>query len=288
MESVNFTKMHSAGNDYIYINALEHKLGNLPELAKKVSHRRYGIGSDGLVILTKGESTEYKIKMYNADGSESNMCGNALICIAKYIYEKLNNTDPKILLELGTKTYPLKVILNSQGRVDVVEVQMGQVDLTMQGFIDPELAPSTNYQKGWIEQNFTFKDKTIKASLVAFGNPHLVIFVDDLKKHNLAEWASLVTASPIFLKGINLELVQVLSKNEVIQKTWERGSGETWACGSGACAVCVAGLLSGKTEQSILVNLLGGQLDLKAQLNQERKVFLKGKPVEICSGELLI
>lgn len=274
-----FTKMHSAGNDYIFVEVDKIKNQDQPQLARKISHRHYGVGSDGLVVIYKNGSL-ISLKMYNSDGSESPMCGNALICIGKYLFERKLILEKSFLVELGQQKYKLSVTLDEQKKIVTTTVHTGSPDLTMKNFVNLKLIPKTNYQNGWVEQVFNFGDWQTTGTLVSFENPHLVIFCDNVRQQNLEKLATAITDSKFFPAGINLELAQIKNKQTVFQRTWERGSGETWACGSGACAVCVAGFLSGKTQAKISVNLLGGILELELKQNH---ILMSGTPTEIFS-----
>ena len=237
--------MHCAGNHYVYLFSNELHIKNLSssflsQLAIKISHPKFGVGSDGLVLLAKDKKTKIKMRMFNADGSESAMCGNALCSVAKLFYERGIEKKTEFSIELGNSHYPVKLFLDKAKKVVSVTVEIGTPNLEMKCFINPKLLKK---QRAWIEHNFSFtikkKTRNFKGTLVSFNNPHLVIFCKDIEKIPLAEWGTEIEKNPLFPKGINIEFVQKINPKEVRQRTWERGTGETWACGSGACAVCV-------------------------------------------------
>ena len=292
MNKIKFTKMHSAGNHYIYLHSEPLKnisSKDLSNLAIKMSHPQYGVGSDGLVLISK----EKKMRMFNRDGSESAMCGNALCSVAKLLYERGIEKKTEFFIELGNKSYPVKLLLDKAKKILSVTVCIGSPDLEMKGFINPKLFKTQQIKKqqAWVEHKFSFtiKGKTLsfKGTLVSFNNPHLVIFCEDIDKIPLQEWGAEIEKEALFPKGINIEFVQKINAKKVRQRTYERGTGETWACGSGACAVCVAGFLSKRTEKKIQIQLLGGKLEL--DWNQEKNnISLTGQPVEVFSGEFII
>ena len=283
--------MHCAGNHYVYLFSDELRIKNLSssflsQLAIKISHPKYGVGSDGLVLLAK--SKKIKMRMFNANGSESAMCGNALCSAAKLLYERGIEKKSEFSIELGKFYYPVKLWFDKVQKIKKVTLQMGVPDLEMKCFINPKLLKK---QRAWIEHNFSFtiKGKTLsfKGTLVSFNNPHLVIFCKDIEKIPLADWGAEIEKDALFPQGINIEFVQKINPKEVRQRTWERGTGETWACGSGACAVCVAGFLSKRTENKIQIQLLGGKLEIN--WNQEtNNISLTGQPVEVFSGEFVV
>ncbi len=290
--------MHCAGNHYVYLFSDELRIKNLSssflsQLAIKISHPKYGVGSDGLVLLAKSKKTKIKMRMFNANGSESAMCGNAICSAAKLLYERGIEKKSEFSIELGKFYYPVKLWFDKVQKIKKVTLQMGVPDLEMKCFINPKLLKTQQLKKQrvWVEHNFSFtikkKTRNFKGTLVSFNNPHLVIFCKDIEKIPLAEWGTEIEKNPLFPQGINIEFVQKINPKEVRQRTWERGTGETWACGSGACAVCVAGFLSKRTENKIQIQLLGGKLEIN--WNQEtNNISLTGKPVKVFSGEFVV
>ncbi len=256
MEEIAFTKMEGAGNDYVYVDALLIPVSQPERLAREISHRRFGIGSDGLVLIVPSQTADLRMIMYNADGSPSDMCGNAIRCVGKYAWEHglVNNTN--IRVETGDGVKKLNLFLDRRNEVKTVSVEMGVPE-----FRAP-LIPSTLTDELIVERLFDFDDFCLKGTLVSMGNPHFVTYVEDIGSVPVSHWGPDIEYSEYFPDRINIEFVQILSKTEVMQRTWERGSGETWACGTGAAAVCVAGVAAGRTESDLLVRLKGGELNL--------------------------
>jgi diaminopimelate epimerase len=277
MDALNFTKMEGAGNDYVYINLFEERIENPEELAKIISHRHFGVGSDGLVLIAPSKIADLRMIMYNSDGSESEMCGNAIRCVGKYAFERKLVHAEQITVETGAGVKTLKLNVNCRNLVETVVVQMGEPEL------NGRLIPSTLGGEQIVDQQFSFGSLILKGTLVSMGNPHFVTFVDNVVDTPVQEWGSIIECADYFPNRINVEFVQIISKNEVIQRTWERGAGETWACGTGASAVCVAGILNGVTSETITNHLTGGDLKLtwKGPGNQ---VIMEGPAKEVFSG----
>lgn len=277
MNPVKFTKMEGAGNDYIYINLFEEQLENPPEMAQQMSHRHFGVGSDGLVLIAPSQSADIRMIMYNPDGSESEMCGNAIRCVGKFAWERQLVQEQKITVETGAGIKTLDLNVNANNRVESVTVSMGEPELNAQRI------PSTLEGETVVNQPFDFGPFKLHGTLVSMGNPHFVTFVDQVEDIPVKEWGSLIEHDTRFPNRINVEFVQVLSSTEVRQRTWERGAGETWACGTGASAVCVAGVLNGLTDETILNHLLGGDLRLTWQ-GPGHQVIMEGGAREVYSG----
>ncbi|HKJ05629.1 MAG TPA: diaminopimelate epimerase [Geopsychrobacteraceae bacterium] len=272
-----FTKMHGAGNDYVYINGFEEQVGDLPELARRVSNRNFGVGSDGLIVILPSEQADLRMRMFNADGSEAEMCGNGIRCVAKYAYDHELVTQREVRVETGAGILTLQLFPGIDGKIARVRVDMGKPalnrgDIPMRG---PAAEPAQNLI-------ITVADKTFEATCVSMGNPHCIIFVDNVTDFPLDHYGPLIENHPWFPNRINVEFVQVVSPTEVIQRTWERGAGETLACGTGASAVTVAGVLTGRTERKIINHLLGGDLDL--EWSEDGSVFKTGPAVEVFTG----
>jgi diaminopimelate epimerase len=273
-----FTKMHGAGNDYVYINGFEDQVADPAELARQVSDRNFGVGSDGLILILPSEDADLKMRMFNADGSEAEMCGNGIRCVAKYAYDHGLTDQKEIRVETGAGILTLQLFPGVDGKIARVRVNMGQPALMRGGIpmTGPADEPAQNLK---IEVD----GKLFDATCVSMGNPHCVIFIDDVSNFPLEHYGSLIEHHPWFPNRINVEFVQVISPNEVIQRTWERGAGETLACGTGASAVAVAGVLTGRTERKILNHLRGGDLEL--EWAEEGSVFKTGPAVEVFSGD---
>lgn len=272
-----FTKMHGAGNDYVYINGFEEQPADPGELARRVSNRNFGVGSDGLILILPSQRADLRMRMFNADGSEAEMCGNGIRCVAKYAYDHGLVDQREIRVETGAGILTLQLFPGVDGKISRVRVNMGLPALK-RGEI-PMTGPADEPA-----QNLTIEvgDKVFDATCVSMGNPHCVIFVDDVSEFPLEHYGPLIEHHPWFPNRINVEFVQVVSPTEVIQRTWERGAGETLACGTGASAVTVAGVLTGRTERKILNHLRGGDLEL--EWNREGSVFKTGPAVEVFTG----
>ena len=278
---LNFTKMQGAGNDYVYFNGFDQSLPeDLPQLAIQVSDRRFGIGGDGLIAILPSHSADARMRMFNADGSESEMCGNGIRCCAKYVYDHGICKRESLSIETGAGVLSLVLTLAS-GRVSSVTVDMGIPKLEA-AQIPTTLGSSSDSRV--VNYPIEFRGHTLFATCVSMGNPHCVIFVPEATDELVLEIGPLIERDDRFPKKTNVEFVEVLSPGEVRQRTWERGSGETWACGTGASAVCVAGVLTGHTERQILNSLRGGQLRLRWD-EKSSHVFMTGPAVEVFSGQ---
>ncbi|MGB0597825.1 MAG: diaminopimelate epimerase [Rubripirellula sp.] len=275
-----FTKMHGAGNDYVYIDCFAQAVpSDLPELAQKIADRRFGVGGDGLILIRPSGSGDARMQMFNADGSESEMCGNGLRCVAKYVYDHGIARKRQLTLETGAGLLPVDLDIGSDDRVRQVTVDMGPPRL------DASEIPTTLSAAGQIvDHEFQVGEQSLRVTCVSMGNPHCIVFVDRATDDLVLGLGPLIERDPRFPNRINVEFVEVVSPGEVKQRTWERGSGETWACGTGASAVCVAGVLTGRTERSILNHLLGGDLTLEWK-EDSGHVWMTGPATEVFSGE---
>lgn len=273
-----FTKMHGIGNDYVYVNCFAEELPAAPEkIAPLVSDRHFGIGGDGLILITPSEVADARMRMFNADGSESEMCGNGLRCVAKYVYD--HDIAKKETLALETGAGVLTVQVNAEnGLVQQVRVNMGQPILA------GKKIPTTWDANPVVNQKIEIAGQTFEVTCVSMGNPHCVIFVEEATDELVLKFGPQIERSSYFPARVNVEFVEVISPTEVRQRTWERGSGETLACGTGASAVCVAGVLTGRTERKILNHLLGG--DLQLEWNEaDNCVYKTGGATEVFTGE---
>ena len=272
-----FTKMHGAGNDYVYINGFEEQIDDPVALAIQVSHRQFGIGSDGLILILPSDVADVRMRMFNIDGSEGEMCGNGIRCVAKYAYDHNLVDQLDITVETGGGVLSLVMSTGSSGFVERVRVNMGEPrlkrgDIPMTGSVSDRA----------VAISLEVSDQLYEITCVSMGNPHAVIFVDDVEHFPVAEIGKLIENHSWFPERTNVEFVQVLSPTEVKQRTWERGSEETLACGTGASAVTVAGVLTGRTERSIINHLRGGDLELEWLENGS--VMMTGPAVEVFSG----
>jgi diaminopimelate epimerase len=276
-----FTKMHGAGNDYVYVDCFKETVDNPAETAIKVSNRNFGIGSDGLILIMPSDKADVRMRMFNSDGSESEMCGNGIRCVAKYAYDHGIVTKTEITAETGAGILTLQLFPNAANKVDRVRVNMGlprlsREEIPMNGTPTPQV----------VAEELTVLDKTFKITCVSMGNPHCIIYVDDVDNFPVATYGPLIENHQLFPRRTNVEFIQIISRTEVKQRTWERGAGETLACGTGASAVCVAGVLNNLTDRKILNHLAGGDLELEWVENGP--VFMTGPATEVFSGEILL
>lgn len=272
-----FTKMEGCGNDYVYVNGFEEKIDNPNEVAIAVSDRHFGIGSDGLIIINPSEVADFKMCMYNADGSEGKMCGNGIRCVAKYVYD-FNLTDKDVITVetlSGIKTLKLNV---ENGKVKTVRVNMGAP------ILECDKVPVKYDDENMINKPVKVDGKTFNITCVSMGNPHAVTFINDTDNLEIEKIGPKFENNEIFPDKVNTEFIQIIDKNIVKMRVWERGSGETFACGTGACASVVASVLNGLTENKVTVKLLGG--DLEIEYNQdENTVYMTGPARVVFTGE---
>ncbi len=275
-----FTKMHGAGNDYVYVDCFSESVPeDLPSLAQRIADRRFGVGGDGLILIRPSQRGDARMQMFNADGSEAEMCGNGLRCVAKYVYDHGIARKRQLKLETGAGVLSVDLELGEDDRVDQVTVDMGPPKL------EASEIPTTLLDAGRIvDHEVMFGDQVLRVTCVSMGNPHCIAFVDKLTDDLVLGLGPVIERDPRFPERVNVEFVQVLSPAEVRQRTWERGSGETWACGTGASAVCVAGVLVGRTQRTILNHLLGGDLTLRWD-EVSGSVFMTGPAEEVFQGE---
>lgn len=273
-----FTKMHGCGNDYVYVNLFEETIKNPAELSIKISDRHFGIGSDGLITIGPSEIADFTMHIYNADGSEAEMCGNGVRCVGKYVYDHGLTDKTEVTVETGAGIKIL--ILNvKDGKVDTVRVDMGEP-----AFAPVEIPVIAEGEKV-IAAPIIVGDKEWKMTCVSMGNPHAVVFVDDVKYFPIENYGPLFEHHACFPQRTNTEFVEVLSRTEANMRVWERGSAETWACGTGTCATVVACILNGLTDRTVLVHLLGGDLTIEWDENTNH-VFMTGPATEVFHGEI--
>ena len=268
--------MQGLGTDYVYVNCLEEKLENPSKTAIQVSDRHFGIGSDGLILINPSEVADFEMEMYNADGSRGEMCGNGIRCVAKYVYDYGLTDKTQISVETlgGIKYLDLTV---ENGKVKLVKVDMGRP------ILEPAQIPIVAEGDTVIDAPILVDGKEYRMTGVSMGNPHTVVFMNDVKNLEIEKIGPLFENHERFPKRINTEFVKVLDRKTVEMRVWERGSGETLACGTGACAVAVACILNGLTENEVTVKLLGG--DLKIQWDREKDtVFMTGPAVTVFDG----
>ncbi|MGO9110986.1 MAG: diaminopimelate epimerase [Thermoguttaceae bacterium] len=279
---MHFTKMQGTGNDYVYVDCFSEPIPpQLDMLARKISDRHFGVGSDGLILICKSQQADARMRMFNADGSESEMCGNGIRCVAKYVYDQGICRNETLRIETGRGVLNLNLEV-AGGRVQRVDVDMGEPVLAS------VLIPTTLPGSPVVNADLNIADsngagRKLCVTCVSMGNPHCVTFVDELTDDWVLGVGPKLETDPHFPRRVNTEFVQVLSRTEIRMRVWERGSGETLACGTGACAVCVASVLSGRTERKILAHLRGGDLDL--HWAEDGHVHMTGPAVEVFRGE---
>lgn len=273
-----FTKMQGLGNDYVYVNCFEEKVENPSELAVKVSDRHFGIGSDGLILICPSEVADFRMTMFNADGSESEMCGNGIRCVGKYVYDYGLTDKTEVSVETLAGIKYLKFIIKD-GKVDMVTVNMGEPILR------PELVPVVGEGDAVIDSPIEVAGKEYKMTCVSMGNPHSVVFVDDVDNFPLHEVGPLFEHHKAFPRRVNAEFCQVIDRTHARMRVWERGTGETLACGTGTCATAVACILNGKTEDEVTVTLLGGDLIIRWD-REENVIYMTGPARVVFDGEI--
>lgn len=272
---IHFTKMQGAGNDYVYVDCTTNEISNPNELSVKISDRHFGVGSDGLVLICKSAVADFKMRMFNADGSEAQMCGNAARCIGKYVYEKGLTTQTAITLETPAGTKRLQLFIENNV-VEKVQVDMGAPELTPAKIpVKVDVAQAVNFPLEIDGRKFNF-------TAVSMGNPHAVIFVDDVQNFDVHGIGKSIETHPLFPQKVNVEFVQPLSRTELKMRVWERGSGETWACGTGACATLVAASLNNITDKKATIHLLGG--DLEIDWREDGHVYMTGGATTVFEG----
>jgi diaminopimelate epimerase len=273
-----FTKMHGAGNDYVYVDCFAEPLpDDPPTLARRMAHRRFGVGGDGLILIRPSKVADARMQMFNADGSEAEMCGNGIRCVAKYVFDHGICPRENLSIETGAGVLQVDLIVH-EGRVQRVRVDMGEP------ILESPRIPTTLPDSPVVNRELVVGGQTLSVTCVSMGNPHCVIFVDRATDQWVLSLGPRIECDPHFPARVNVEFVEVESRTVVRQRTWERGSGETWACGTGASAVCVAGVLSGRTERRITNHLLGGDLELEWR-ERDNRVYMTGPAVEVFSGQ---
>lgn len=273
-----FTKMQGLGNDYVYVNCFKEKIDNPPELARRISDRHFGVGSDGLIMINPSDKADFEMEMYNADGSRGEMCGNGIRCVAKYVYDYGLTDKTHISVETlgGIKYLDLTV---EEGKVKMVKVDMGKPEL------EPLKIPVKASGDKAVDEPILVGGKEYRMTCVSMGNPHAVIFIGcDVREFPLEEIGPKFENHERFPNRVNTEFVRVIDRRTAEMRVWERGSGETLACGTGACAVAVACALNGFTEDEVTVRLLGGDLQIRWDREKDT-VFMTGPAEVVFDGE---
>ncbi len=282
-----FTKMHGCGNDYVYVDCTKEVIPNISETAIRVSDRHFGIGSDGLILIKASDVADFEMDMYNADGSRGKMCGNGIRCVAKYVYDHglTDKTTITVNTLSGIKTLKLTV---EDGKVSKVRVDMGEPE-----FIPAQvpvkasvLGLADDRREAIVAEPLEIKGRSYDITCVSMGNPHCITFIgEDVRDFPLEEVGPVFEKHELFPERVNTEFINVIDKDHLRMRVWERGSGETLACGTGACAVAVASYLNGFTGRSVDIELLGGHLEVVYD-EKTNHVFMTGPATEVFSGEI--
>lgn len=272
-----FTKMHGIGNDFVLLDGLRHPVEEraLPDLARRMCDRRFGIGGDGLILLVAGSSRRFRMRMFNPDGTESEMCGNGIRCFVRFLRQKGHTDEPVVSVETGAGVLTLEETPDGLVRVDMGPARLGRGEIPVLG--DPE--------DRFVEQPVEACGRTFAGTAVSMGNPHLVVFVEDVQAVPLEEWGPALETHGLFPRKTNVHFVQVAARDRLIQRTWERGAGATLACGTGACACTVAAALTGRADRSATVRLPGGEL--RIEWLEDGRVLMTGPAETVFEGNWL-
>ena len=278
---IKFTKMHGLGNDYVYIDCTAktgQKIENESSLARFVSDRHFGVGSDGLILICDSDVADFKMRMFNYDGSEAEMCGNGIRCVGKFVYDKGMINRDLITIETlaGIKVLKLNVV---DGKVETVRVDMGEP------ILEPKLIPVVSNEEIVKNLDLEAEGKSFKFSCVSMGNPHAITIVENVKDFELEKYGKVLEYDIHFPKRSNIEFIELVDKNNIKMRVWERGAGETLACGTGACASAVACNLNGYTDRKVTVELLGGNLEIEWS-EKDNHVYMTGPATTVFEGVL--
>lgn len=274
---IKFTKMHGSGNDYIFIDARRKNINNPARLAIHMSDRHFGVGSDGLILILKSRSADFKMRIFNADGTEAEMCGNGIRCFGKYVFDHGITKKTEITIETLAGIKELNLSIKNK-KVQTVRVNMGEP------ILERERIPMRGEAESAIDETLALNGVKFRITALSMGNPHAVVYVEDVESFPVEKYGPMIENHQLFPNRTNVEFVEIISKKEVIQRTWERGSGETLACGTGASAVTVAGVLNNKTSRAIAINLKGGILKIEWS-ERDNSVHLTGPAVEVFEGK---
>lgn len=283
-----FTKMHGCGNDYVYINGFTEKINNKPDFVRAVSDRHFGVGGDGAIFINPSEEADFEMEMYNADGSRSEMCGNGIRCVAKYVYDYGLTDQTTIKIISGGKIKILDLTVED-GKVSLVKVDMGEPELI------PEKVPVKVSGEQAVDVPITVQGKEYHMTCVSMGNPHAIVFMnvgkdkgsfgsEETKHLEIEKFGPYFENHEVFPNRTNTEFVEIIDKNNVNMRVWERGTGETLACGTGCCATVVACVLNGLTDRKVTVNVLGGKIDIFWD-EETNHVFMTGPATTVFDGE---
>ena len=273
-----FTKMHGCGNDYIYVSLFENIIENPPQKSMEISDRHFGIGGDGLITIGPSEVANFRMRIYNADGSEAEMCGNGVRCVGKFVYDHGMTDKTEVAIETGAGIKYL--VLNvKDGKVETVRVDMGEPSLAVEDVPVQLEGPQA------IDTPIMVDGKEWKITCISMGNPHAVTFVPTLDDFPMEQIGPMFEKHEVFPKRTNTEFIQLISREEIKMRVWERGSGETFACGTGACASAMAAILNGHTEDKVVVHLLGGDLLIEYD-RATNHIFMTGPATTVFEGEI--
>lgn len=281
MQKIEFTKMQGAGNDYIYVDCTRHMIDNAGETARILSDRHFGIGSDGLVLICSSDKADFRMEMYNSDGTQAEMCGNASRCVGKYVHDRGLTDKTVVTLETLAGIKTLQLILDENGEVDQVCVNMGAPELK------PERIPVAGEGESFIAQNIEVDGSEWSITCVSMGNPHAVTFVDDTEAIDIEHIGPLFENHCLFPRRINTEFVQPMGDNVFRMRVWERGAGETLACGTGACATLAAAVLNGLSDGEADIILRGGTLHIKWDKN-DNNIYMTGQARFVFDGVVTV
>lgn len=272
-----FTKMQGCGNDYVYVNGFTEKIADKPAFVKAVSDRHFGVGGDGAIFINPSEEADFEMEMYNADGTRAEMCGNGIRCVAKYVYDKgLTDKEQISIVSFGNVKYVDLYV--KEGLVSSVRVNMGEP------ILEAQKVPVISAMKRSVDEPVTVNGKEYRMTCVSMGNPHAVVFMKDVANLDIASVGSLFENHQVFPNRTNTEFVEVVDRTHVNMRVWERGTGETLACGTGCCATVVAGVLNGLTEEKVTVRVLGGEIEIQWD-REENLVYMTGPAATVFEGE---
>ena len=274
---IEFVKMHGLGNDYVYIDAINQNINNRSELAKKVSDRHFGIGSDGMILICKSDIADFRMQMFNSDGTEAEMCGNGIRCVGKFVYDNGYTNKENIEIETLAGVKKLKLFVQN-GKVEKVKVDMGEP------ILEPNKIPVISSEEPVKDLNLNILDRNFKFTCVSMGNPHAITFInEDVNGFDIEKYGKLVEINAAFPQRTNVEFINIINKNTIKMRVWERGAGETLACGTGACASAVASFINRYTERKVTVELLGGNLEIEWN-EEDNHIYMTGPATTVFKG----
>ena len=276
---IKFTKMHGLGNDYVYIDAIHQNIENQSSLAQFISDRHFGVVADGLILICESSIADFKMQMFNSDGSEAEMCGNGIRCVGKFVYDKGMTNKEEITVETLAGIKVLKFTIEN-GKVEKVRVDMGEP------ILEPEKIPVKSNEKPVKNLDLKIDDKEFKFTCVSMGNPHAITFIEeDVKQYDIHRYGRIAEVHEAFPKKTNVEFINIVDRQHMKMRVWERGAGETLACGTGACASAVAGVLNDLVDRNVSVELLGGVLEIEWNEN-DNHIYMTGPATTVFEGEI--